>query len=108
MPAMSSPASVATSRMKSRVAPTPIGTVFVAGWPNERSSHFAAWRRDLGIEHDVEIRVAEPCEIGWCRAHRRADVDVDAQTSEQPGNLDDIVAMPEAERSGAQQVAGRA
>jgi hypothetical protein len=38
----STPASSATSRMKSRVAPEPIGTVRVAGWPKVRLSHPAA------------------------------------------------------------------
>ena len=38
----SSPLSAATSAMKSRVAPTPIGTVLVYGWPCAFSRYCAA------------------------------------------------------------------
>ena len=94
--------------MKSRVAPTPIGTVFVIGCPKVRSSQLRGRAGDLGIEHDVEVGLAEPGEIGRRRAERRDDVDVDAEAAEQPGDLGDVVAMAEAERGRAEQVAARA
>ena len=62
---------------------------------------------DLGIEHDVEIGVAEPREVGRRRAQRRDDVDVDAEAGEQGGDLADVVAVAEAERRGAEHVAAR-
>ena len=43
----------------------------------------AACTRDFRIEHDVEIGLAEPREIGGRRAERRDDVHVDAEAVEQ-------------------------
>ena len=73
------PASCATSAMKSRVAPAPIGIVLVDGWPKVRVSQLAVERADLGVEHDVEVGVAQAREVGGGGAERRDDVDVDAQ-----------------------------
>ncbi len=61
----------------------------------------------LGIEHDVEVGRAEPLEVGGRRPHRRGDVDVDAEQPEQPGDLDDVVAVAETERGRAEQVRRR-
>ena len=89
------------------MAPTPIGTVLVQGWPKVRSSQRAAGPAISGIEHDVEVGLAQPGEVGGAGAHRRHHVDVDAQAAEQAGDLGDVVAVAEAQRRGAEQVAAR-
>ena len=93
--------------MKSRVAPTPIGTVRTAGWRSVRFEPLRRLRGDLGIEHDVEVGVAEAGDVGGAGAERRDDVDVDTEPLEQPGDLAHVVAMAEAERGRAEQVAAR-
>jgi hypothetical protein len=69
--------------MKSRVAPTPIGTVLVR-LRTCASSQRAAVSGDLGVEHDVEVGLAQPRQIGGARAERRDHVDVDAERSSSP------------------------
>ena len=91
--------------MKSRVAPTPIGMVLIAGWPNVRCSHCAVWRGDFRIEHDVEIGIAEPGEVGGRGAERRDDIHVDAEATQQAGDFLHVVAMAKAERGRAEQIA---
>ena len=61
----------------------------------------------LGIEQDVEVRRAEPLEVGGRRPHRRGDVDVDAEVPKQLGDLDDVVAVAEAERGRTEDVGER-
>ena len=63
---------------------------------------------DLGVEHDVEIGLAQPGQVGHAGTLRRADMDVDAQAGQQAGDLDHVVAVAEAQRGGAQQVAAHA
>ena len=62
---------------------------------------------DLGIEHDVEVGVAQAGQVGGARAQRRCDIDLDADQLEQPGDFDHIIAVAKAERGGAKDVAAR-
>ena len=57
--------------------------------------------RDLGIEHHVEIGLAQAREIGRARAERRHDMDVDAEPREQIEDLVHVVAMAKAQRARA-------
>ena len=82
--------------------------VLVKGWPNVRCSHDAACAGDFRIQHDVEVGLASRAEIGRRRPHRRNDVHVDAKLAEQRRDLDDVVAMAEAERGRAEQIAAGA
>ena len=63
--------------------------------------------RHFRIHHDVEVGFAEPREIGGRRIHRRDHMDVDAERIQQPRDLGDVVAVAEAERGRAQQIAAR-
>ena len=62
---------------------------------------------DLGIEHDIEIRLAEPAEVGGRRTERRRHHDLDAEAFDEARHFDDVVAMPEAERRRSENVAAR-
>ena len=63
---------------------------------------------DLGIEADVEIGRADRREIGRRGTERGGEIDVDAERVEQPGDLDHVVAMAEAQRGRAEDVGRRA
>ena len=65
--------------------------------------------RHLGVEHHVEVGIAEPSQIGRPRAERRHHVHGDAEAFKQLAHLHQVVAVAEAERGWAQDVAaGRA
>ena len=51
---------------------------------------------DLGIEHDVEVRLAETGEVGGACAARRDDGDVDAAALDARAHFLEVVAMTEA------------
>ena len=61
----------------------------------------------LGVEHDVEVGGAEAGDVARRGAERRDGVHGDADLGEQPGQLLDVVAVAEAERGGAEDVAAR-
>ena len=97
----------ATSAMKSRVAPTPIGTVVVIGWPKFRCSHCAAWPAISG--YSTTLKSASPS-----RARSAGVAPSGATTltsmpsrSSRPVISRDVVAMAEAERGRAEHVAAR-
>ena len=94
--------------MKSRVAPRPIGTVAHGRLAVDPFQPGGGGAGDLGIEHDVEVRVGQPAQVGRRGAERGGDVHLDAQPAQQAPDLDDVVAVAEAERRGAEQVAARA
>ena len=60
---------------------------------------------NFGIEHDVEIGIGQSRQIVRRCAHRRHHIDRNAQCTEQARDLGDIVAVAEAERRRAQNVA---
>ncbi len=66
---------------------------------------FCGDARDLRIEHDVEVGVRQPGQIGNRCSEWRDHVDRDAQTLHQLADLDDVVTVPEPERGGAEDVA---
>ena len=61
--------------------------------------------RDFGIEHHVEIGVAEPCQILRRGAHGRDHIDVDPHPTQQLGDFPDVVAVAEAQGRRSQQIA---
>ncbi len=63
---------------------------------------------DLGVEHDVEVGLAQARKVGRRRPLRRGDVDVDTEARQQAADLDDIVAMTEPQRRRSEDVARRA
>jgi hypothetical protein len=67
-----------------------------------RCSHCAACA-DFGIQHDVEIGLAEPREIGRV-APSGATTLTSMPSAQQPADFGDIVAMAEAERGRAEQL----
>ncbi len=69
------PASPATSATKSRVAPTPIGTVLVKGWPSSRSIQRAAASPVSGYISTLKCAAPMRAMSDGVRAHRRDDVD---------------------------------
>ena len=61
--------------------------------------------RDFGVEHHVEIGVAEARQILRRGAHGRDHIDVDAEASQQLRDFLDIVPMAKAQRGRSQQIA---
>ena len=93
--------------MKSRVAPTPIGTVFTIGWPNCRDSHDAACMPVSGYSTMLNDGIAKPGQIGRRGTQRGDHIDRHAEAIQQANHLGDIVAMPEPQRRRAQDIAAR-
>ena len=88
--------------MKSRVAPTPIGTVFVARLAEGALAATAPPAPAIS-GYSTTLKSASPSRARSAGrgAQRRDDVDVDAEPVEQPRDLGDVVAMAEAERGRA-------
>ena len=63
---------------------------------------------DFGIEYDVEVSLAQLCQVCGRGTERCNHVDVDAEAIEQTADLDYVVAVAEAEGARAEQVAARA
>ena len=61
-------------------------------------------RRNLGIETDIEIRLADAGNVGRTGTHGRHQIHINAKIAEQAGDFSNIIAVAEAERGRAQQV----
>ena len=61
--------------------------------------------RNLGIEHDVEVCVRQPREIGRPRIQRGHHIHIDAELSQQARHLDHVIAMAEAQRRRPENIA---
>ena len=82
--------------------------VFVAGWPNVRVSQAGGQCGDLRVEHHVEVGIGQAREVVGAGAQRRDDVHIDADLRRAGCVISrHVVAVAEAERGGAEQVAAR-
>ena len=94
--------------MNSRVAPTPIGHGLDRRLAEHALQPLRGVAGDLRIQHDVEVRFAEPGDIRGRRAQRGDDVDVDAKLRSSSRVISiDVVAMAEAKRRRSEQIAAR-
>jgi hypothetical protein len=91
--------------MNSRVAAAPIGMVLVAVLAERARQPGGGQRGDLGVQHDVEIGVADARQVGRRGAKRRDDVDVHPQLRQQAADLAQVVAVAKAECRRAEDVA---
>jgi hypothetical protein len=65
-------------------------------------------RRNLRVQHHIEIGLAQPRQVGGRSAQRRGDIDGDAQPGEQFADLANVVAVAKTQRGWPEQIAGRA
>ena len=64
--------------------------------------------RDFGVEHDIEVSVRQALHIGCAGAQGGHDGHIHAHAVQQLADFFDVVAMPKAQGTGAQDVAARA